>query len=76
MDVKLPTALWTRDGLRFRSLYSAGVAAASGMPASPGQIQDLTSWVFSGKEQVVHDDPARIIMYFNLGSLGMFQGVA
>lgn len=69
------TGLWTRDGLKYRSIYSTGVAAASGVVASAGQIQDLTSFVIQGKEQMFCKDPAKIIWYFSLGTVGTFQGV-
>lgn len=71
-----PTALWTKDGLKMRSLVSGGVAALNGMLASGGQIQDLLSWVIQGKEQMFYRNPALMITYFGLGTIGTFQGVA
>jgi len=70
-----PTALWTRDGSRWRSVYGAGVAASAGMPANAGQIMDLTSCVVQGKEQMFNGNPRRGVFYQNLGTNGVFQGV-
>ena len=70
------TGMWTRDGLKYRSIYSTGVGASNGVAASPGQIQDLTSFVIQGKENMFCKDPAKIIWYFNLGYTGIFNGVS
>jgi hypothetical protein len=71
-----PTAIWTRDGLKWRSIYSAGIAAASGVAATAGQILDLITAVIQGKEQMFNKEPPHMITYFNLGTAGLFQGVA
>jgi hypothetical protein len=70
------TALWTRDGQKYRSIYSSGVGAASGVAATAAQIKDLTSFVIQGKENTVCKDPAKIIWYFNIGVNGVYNGVA
>lgn len=69
------TALWTRDGLKWRSIYSSGVSASGGVAATPGQIKDLLSWVIQGKDQMFCNNPAKMITYINLGTIGQFTGV-
>lgn len=70
------TAMWGLDGLKFRTSYSSGVAALNGVAATGGSIIDQISWTIQGKEQMFMRCPAHGIWYFNLGTNGMFQGVA